>query len=194
MVPRRAALVTVAFAAAVFAATSGAGAAQRVWPQLSVPLSTSSSMSFSYPARWHVLGSTLSSRFVTSHYALLAFVGTVPMHKPCLEAPSPCNPEAIDSLPLGHVYARWSAVDSAPSAGHATATPVTIGGRHGWMLVDPRGWCRRYGAARTVLVYLSPAVASGALRFDACLRPPGLKAEQATVLRILRSTKFSTVH
>src|SRR5262245_28573432 len=77
--------------------------AQGSWPSLVVPLASPMSLSFSYPPRWHALGAT----FVTSHYLSLAFVASGPLHPPCLEAPAPCNPEAIDSLGPGGVYVRW---------------------------------------------------------------------------------------
>ena len=185
-------LVIALAAAAVFTGTSADGASDRAWPRLSVPLDTAHSLSFSYPPRWNALGSTLATRFVTTQFALLAFVGNVPLHRPCREVSGPCNPEAVDSLSPGHVYARWSSVGYAPSRPTSGTTSVTVGGRGGWMLVNRQGWCRRYGTARTLLVFLPAATDSGALEFDACLRPPGLKAEQATALKILRSTAFRT--
>lgn len=190
---RRTAVLVFIAAAAALVAVAGIGAGEPAWPRVVVPLDRSSSLSFRYPPKWQALGSTVGSRFVTSHYALLAFVGTEPLHKPCLEAPAPCNPEAIDRLGPGNVYARWSEVGmlGSPTAG-SKATVVTLGGRPGRMVVEAGGWCNRYGNARTITVVLPTPNSRGGLEFDACLRPPGIAVEQTTVETILRSTRFTT--
>jgi hypothetical protein len=189
---RSAGLVFVAAAAALVAVT-GVGASGSASPRIIVPLDTSSSLSFSYPPQWNALGSALGSRFVTSHYASLAFVGTEPLHKPCLEAPAPCNPEAIDRLAPGNVYAKWSEVGmlGLPTPG-SKVTVITVGGRSGRMVVEAGGWCSRYGTARTIIAVLPTPNSLGGLEFDACLRGPGIAVEQTAVETILQSTRFIT--
>ena len=188
MLQRRTAVLAIA--ATSLLSVGLAEASQSALPTLGVSLDTSTSLVFAYPAEWHALSST----FVTSHYSAVAFVSSQSLHKPCLEAPAPCNPDAIDRLAPGGVYAKWLEVGSfykstsQPSG--KTTTPVSVGGRSGWMLTEARGSCGGLGPAKTVEVMLPGGHNSGALEFLACLRAPGLAANQGLVEQILHSTRI----
>jgi hypothetical protein len=84
--------------------------------------------------------------------------------------------------------ARWDE-DGFP-AWHAPRANTRIGGRPATETVTVGRWCQALGGSRTITVII-PRDSDNWYEMDACLRGPGIPAEQAEITAMLKTVRFA---
>jgi hypothetical protein len=161
--------------AAVLAAASLAGVPSATYPGPVV--------SFSYPATWQAAAWPERTR----SYVPLVGVANQALRDPCSVTANliRCG-FPVGHLKRGGVVGWWSRFGLIISPEALVVTNFRVGGRGATIRTWRGGHCRTIGGDRTIVVTVLP----GNLRFEACLRAPGLAARERQIRALLASASF----
>jgi hypothetical protein len=188
-------VVTLA-SAAVAAVALLAGCASAGGPQSGRPAAMTSRFSamglaFRYPGSWR---SGVWSDDVSSFSGLIVALSTSRQHDPCQRTVAPgvtsgsCG-DPISTLPPGGVLVRWTS--NGFPGWHAPTANTRIGGHPATETAGADSWCTALGGTQTSTAVIPGKVGSDWYEMDACLRGPGVPAEQAEITTMLRSVRFA---
>jgi hypothetical protein len=184
-------LVAIAAAVAVTSACGGGSSAQAASPAPSLEKYSSSRLSFTHPAAWATYANPGAPGF---HYQPIVFLSTQPVTAPCSThgMATSCG-FPVKHLQPGGVVISWL-VYGIPVAGlrDAPGTPTRIGGLYAKRVTSQPGDCRAIGADRTIQVQIGSRTGTSVPTvFIACLRGPGLAANERRVDALLASAKLA---
>jgi hypothetical protein len=155
-------------------------------------------LSFRHPATWRVSSYNNWSSFRFS----IAYLGTEALHDPCTRTRTSTGMEINCAEPLNHIRAggvliSWSSIGMP--GGRLVNEPgiaEIVGGHPARIVVGPAaGGCADLGGDTSIEVRIQQLVMSShdqTLQMDACLRGPGVAANQAAVQRMLDSLRLTS--
>jgi hypothetical protein len=184
---------TVTLVSAVLASAALAtGCASTAAPQPAATFGFSTTgLAFRYPGAWR---SGKWGDDVSSFSAPIVFLSTGRLHDPCQRtvqaqvATISCG-DPVSALAPGGVLVRWSG-NGAPRW-HAPTANTTVGGRPATETVTASAPCRALGGTRAITVVIPDNSASSWYEMDACLRGPGIPAEQAEITAMLKTVRLT---
>lgn len=184
-------LAALAAAVATTSACGGGGSAQAAAPEPRLEQYSSSRLSFTHPAAWTAYANPGAPGF---HYQPIVYLSTQPVHAPCSThgMATTCG-FPVRHLQPGGVLISWL-VYGIPVAGlrDAPGTPDRIGGVYAKRVTSQPGDCRAIGADRTIQVQIGSRTGTSVPTvFIACLRGPGLAANERRVEALLASAKLA---
>jgi hypothetical protein len=177
--------------AAVASAALVTGCASAGTPQAAVTAGFSAmGLAFRYPGTWR---SGTWDDDVSSFSGLIVFLGTGRLHDPCertvgAEVTSVSCGDPVSKVAPGGMLVRWDE-DGFPHW-HAPRSNTKIGGRPATETVTAGSWCRTLGGSRTITAVI-PLDSDNWYEMDACLRGPGIPAEQAEITAMLKTVRIT---
>jgi hypothetical protein len=148
-------------------------------------------LAFRYPGIWR---SGTWNDDVSSFSGLIVFLGTGRLRDPCVrtvnaQVTSVSCGDPVSQVTPGGVLVRWDE-DGFPTW-HAPRANTRIGGRPATETVTAGRWCQALGGTRAITVVIPDNSASSWYEMDACLRGPGLPAEQAEITAMLKTVRLT---
>jgi hypothetical protein len=147
-------------------------------------------LAFRYPGTWR---SGTWNDDVSSFSGLIVFLGTERLHDPCQRTAgaqvttASCG-DPVSQVTPGGMLVRWDE-DGFPSW-HAPRANTRIGGRPATETVTAGRWCRTLGGSRTITAVI-PLDSDNWYEMDACLRGPGIPAEQSEITAMLKTVRIT---
>jgi hypothetical protein len=149
-------------------------------------------LAFRYPGTWR---SGTWNDDVSSFSGLIVFLGTGRLHDPCertvgAQVTSVSCGDPVSKVAPGAMLVRWDE-DGFPNW-HAPRSNTKIGGRPATVTVTVTAgsWCRTLGGSRTITAVI-PLDSDNWYEMDACLRRPGIPAEQAEITAMLKTVRLT---
>ena len=188
LTPRR--LLSLAAIAAIVASASACGGGSGTQGAMDPPLQnyTSHGLSFTYPAAWTAYPSKWPGEL---HFNPLVYLSTQPLQNPCLTHgnETTCG-FPVHHLQPGGVLIVWQ-TNGIPVTGLGPGTRIKVGGHPASLTDTAGGECRKIGADRTIDVAVETSPPPSAFTYlTACLREPGVTANENSVQALLASTQF----
>jgi hypothetical protein len=185
-------LVAIAAAVAVTSACGGGTSARAASTAPPLEKYSSSRLSFTHPTAWTTYANPGAPGF---HYQPIVYLSTQPVQAPCSThgMATTCG-FPVKHLEPGGVLISWL-VYGIPVTGlrDAPGTPTRIGGLYAKRTTSDPGDCRKIGADRTIQVQIGNRTGMNVPTvFIACLRGPGLAANERRVDALLASAKLAT--
>lgn len=185
------ALAAIAAAVVSTSACGGGASAQAAAQEPQLVRYSSSRVSFAHPAAWTAYANPGAPGF---HYQPIVYLSTQPVHSPCSThgMATTCG-FPVRRLRPGGVLISWL-VYGIPVEGlrDAPGTPTRIGGLYAKRITSQPGDCRAIGADRTIKVQIGSRTGLNVPTvFIACLRGPGLAANERRVDALLASAKLA---
>jgi hypothetical protein len=87
------------------------------------------------------------------------------------------------------VLIRWT--ENGFPNWHAPRSNTKIGGRPATETMTAGRWCRTLGGSRTITAVIPQGARDNWYEMDACLRGPGLPAEQAEITAMLKTVRIT---
>jgi hypothetical protein len=168
-----------------------AGCASAGTPQAAVTSRFSAmGLAFRYPGIWR---SGTWDDDVSSFSGLIVFLGTGKLHDPCqrtvgAQVTSVSCGDPVSQVAPGGMLVRWDE-DGFPTW-HPPRANTRIGGRPATETVTAGRWCQALGGSRTITAVI-PRDSDNWYEMDACLRGPGLPAEQAEITAMLKTVRLA---
>jgi hypothetical protein len=178
--------------AAVASAALVTGCASAGTPQAAVTSGFSAmGLAFRYPGTWR---SGTWNDDVSSFSGLIVFLGTSGLHDPCeqtvgAEVTSASCGDPVSEVAPGGVLIRWN--ENGFPNWHAPRSNTKIGGRPATETMTAGRWCRTLGGSRTITAVIPQSARDNWYEMDACLRGPGLPAEQAEITAMLKTVRIT---
>jgi hypothetical protein len=178
--------------AAVASAALVTGCASAGTPQAAVTSGFSAmGLAFRYPGTWR---SGTWNDDVSSFSGLIVFLGTGRLHDPCertvgAQVTSVSCGDPVSKVAPGGVLVRWD--ENGFPNWHAPRSNTKIGGRPATETVTAGSWCRTLGGSRTITVVIPRGASDNWYEMDACLRGPGIPAEQAEITAMLKTVRLT---
>lgn len=173
------------------AACAGCGAASRSAAPGHKTTSTfrNDFLAFRYPGTWKPLQFRITG---TLHFDPMLYLSAQPGHNPCRQSGSTTTCGwPVDKLHPNGVLVAWEnkgwpgwSLSSQPG------TILHVGGRPARQQIARPGACGAIGADETVSVEVARPMSSSWTAVTACLRGPGLAAQERQVAAVLDSTRF----
>ena len=190
LTPRRLLVCAAAIVAlvSVTSACGGGGDAQAAAKDPPLVKYSDSRLSFSYPSAWTAYPYSGHGEL---HFQPIVYLSTQPVHEPC----STQGNTTTCGFPVGHLQAggvliTWQ-VNGIPAMGLGPGSRIHVGGHPASLTDTAGGECRRIGADRTIDVAVETSPPPSAFTYlTACLRGPGVAANERSVKALLASTKF----
>ncbi len=148
-------------------------------------------LAFRYPETWR---SGSWSDDVSSFSGLIVFLSTGRLHDPCertvgAEVTSVSCGDPVSKVAPGGMLVRWD--EGGFPNWHAPRSNTKIGGRPATETVTAGSWCRTLGGNRTITVVIPQGASDNWYEMDACLRGPGIPAEQAEITAMLKTVRLT---
>ena len=181
-------LVLIAATVAVTSACGGGGDAQAAAKGRPLLEYSSAPLSFSYPAAWTAYPYRGRGEL---HFQPVVYLSTQPVHEPCSTQgnETTCG-FPVDHLKPGGVLVAWQA-SGMPAMGLPPGSRIRVGGRPATFADTAGGICRKIGADRTISAVVETSPPPAAFTYlTACLRGPGVAANERSVKALLASTTF----
>jgi hypothetical protein len=185
--------LAAALASAVLASAAlVTGCASAGAPQAAVASRFSAmGLAFRYPGTWR---SGTWSDDVSSFSGPIVFLSTARLHDPCLrtvnaQVTSVSCGDPVSTVAPGGMLVRWDE-DGFPNW-HAPRSNTKIGGRPATETVTAGRWCQALDGSRTITVVIPQGASDNWYEMDACLRGPGLPAEQAEITAMLKTVRIT---
>jgi hypothetical protein len=189
MVVKASIRLTVMLVSASAALVTGCASAGN--PQAAVTSGFSAmGLAFRYPGTWR---SGTWNDDVSSFSGLIVFLGTGRLHDPCertvgAQVTSVSCGDPVSKVAPGAMLVRWDE-DGFPNW-HAPRSNTKIGGRPATETVTTGSWCQALGGSRTITAVI-PLDSDNWYEMDACLRGPGIPAEQAEITAMLKTVRLT---
>jgi hypothetical protein len=147
-------------------------------------------LAFRYPGIWR---SGTWNDDVSSFSGLIVFLSTGRLHDPCLrtvtaQVTSVSCGDPVSEVAPGGLLVRWD--ENGFPNWHAPTANTRIGGRRATETVTAGRWCQALGGSRTITAVI-PLDSDNWYEMDACLRGPGIPADQAEITAMLKTVRFT---
>jgi hypothetical protein len=147
-------------------------------------------LAFRYPGTWR---SGTWNDDVSSFSGLIVFLGTSRLHDPCertagAEVTSVSCGDPVSKVAPGGVLVRWD--ENGFPNWHAPRSNTKLGGRPATETVTAGRWCQALSGSRTITAVI-PLDSDNWYEMDACLRGPGIPAEQAEITAMLKTVRLT---
>lgn len=182
-------LAAIAVAAALLSACGGGGGDAPAAKDPPLLKYSSHGLSFSYPSAWKA---SAPSGPTELHFNPLVYVSTQPVQDACSTSgnTTTCG-FPVEHLEPGGVLVVWE-TNGIPAMGLGPGTRIQVGGRPASFNDAAGGTCHAIGADRTIDVTVETSPPPAAFTYlTACLREPGVAANEESVKALLASTQFS---
>jgi hypothetical protein len=97
--------------------------------------------------------------------------------------------DPVSEVAPGGVLIRWN--ENGFPNWHAPRSNTKIGGRPATETMTAGRWCRTLGGSQTITAVIPQSARDNWYEMDACLRGPGLPAEQAEITAMLKTVRIT---